>query len=173
MLKQEREIQRLRPKESKIFHWARTGDLDALIEALSTGAQINLEEKNNQGYTPLMLAIYNQQFEFAKSLIAVGVSIHEEDPAGNTVLMITSYKGNVDMLNLLLEKGANLEATNAAGMQAYDWAKAFNRSDILEVLEVKMAKMTPVRSISFREKLFELSKLYLQRIFYKKQDEKN
>ncbi|MAF90590.1 MAG: ankyrin repeat domain-containing protein [Bdellovibrionota bacterium] len=171
MLKQERELHRLRPKESQIFHWARTGDLDALIEALSTGAQIDLEEKNNQGYTPLMLAIYNQQFEFAKSLIAVGVSIHEEDPAGNTVLMITSYKGNVDMLNLLLEKGASLDSTNAAGMQAYDWAKAFNRSDILEVLDSKLAKIKPVKKLSFKEQILFLSRKYIQRIFSKKQEE--
>lgn len=168
MLKQEREIQRLRPKESKIFQWARTGNLDALIEALSTGAQINLEEKNNQGYTPLMLAIYNQQFEFAKSLIAVGVSIHEEDPAGNTVLMITSYKGNVDVLNLLLEKGANLETMNAAGMQAYDWAKAFNRTDILEVLDAKMAHLKPASPLGFRDRLIQLSKFYFQKIIPKK-----
>ena len=118
-----------------------------------------------------MLAIYNQQFEFAKSLIAVGVSIHEEDPAGNTVLMITSYKGNVDMLNLLLEKGASLDSTNAAGMQAYDWAKAFNRSDILEVLDSKLAKIKPVKKLSFKEQILFLSRKYIQRIFSKKQEE--
>ena len=76
------------------------------------GANINAKDKD--GKTVLMLAIRCGETDIAKLLIEKGVNINAKDNKyGDTALMIASLRGDTDIVKLLLDKGAdvNMKAT--------------------------------------------------------------
>ncbi|XP_070542906.1 3'-5' RNA helicase YTHDC2-like [Ptychodera flava] len=58
---------------------------------------------------------------------------------GATALMVAAGRGNSDVVEKLLNLGANVNVRSSNDWTALDWAKKFNRSDIVELIEAHIA----------------------------------
>ncbi|MDG0815018.1 ankyrin repeat domain-containing protein [Bdellovibrio svalbardensis] len=119
--------------EPLLLQAARTGDLGTIAREILAGADIN--EKNHRGYSALMLAAYNDQYDAALLLVEAGADANSVDRGGNSVLMGAAFKGHTGILNLLLKNGARTDLQNFAHQTALDFAKTFGRKEIIPLLE--------------------------------------
>lgn len=69
--------------------------------------QANLEQTNNEGQTPLQLAVTLEQHDVVRLLIAFGASVTCKDNYGDTALRNAVDNGDFEMASLLISSGAN------------------------------------------------------------------
>lgn len=77
-----------------------------------------LFENDLKGDTPLMHAIYREEFELVKLLIDKGSDVNYQRNYGITPLMAAAARAQVKVVKLLLEKGANPEMLDVYGRNA-------------------------------------------------------
>lgn len=116
-----------------IFAAARANDTIQIAAYIKQGIDIN--QANPKGFTPLILAVYNNNKETVKWLISEGAKVDAQDMSGNTALMGATFKGYVDMVDLLIKEGrANVNQVNANGASALIFAATFGQADIVNKL---------------------------------------
>ncbi len=64
-----------------------------------------------------------------------GVYVDTQSVSGETSLMGAAMIGDVAAVRLLLKAGARVATRDKAGMTALDWAKRFNRTAVIDLLE--------------------------------------
>ncbi|WP_369750967.1 ankyrin repeat domain-containing protein [Pontibacter sp. BAB1700] len=96
-----------------LFDAARRGDLTLLKQLIAEGVDVN--EPGPRGFTPLIIATYNNQPEAARMLLEAGADVNAQDQAGNTALMGQCFNGYEGIAELLLEYGADLDVQNGSG----------------------------------------------------------
>ena len=118
---------------SVIFEACRKGDKD-LVETLYTDEPGIINETDPKGYTPLILAVYNNQAEVVKYLLSKGARTEMHDQSGNTALMGVCFRGYKDIVALLLESGVDIDQRNHQGATALTFAATFGHLDIADML---------------------------------------
>jgi ankyrin repeat protein len=119
-------------QEHTVFTASKIGDLNALIKFKESGADFN--QTDSRGFTPLILAVYNNQTEATKYLIANGADVNKGDKSGNTALMGAIFKGYNDLVKVLIDAKANVNQVNLNGASALIFAATFGRIDVVHLL---------------------------------------
>ncbi len=97
----------------------------------SKGAKLN--EKNNFGVTPLMIACSNNSNPFIiELLIKNGADISERDCEGDDALLWTMKNPNDEIIKTLIEHGANIHTKNRTGENIL--TKAIRNSANIEII---------------------------------------
>ena len=123
----------------ELIEKAEVGDLDAVIELVGKGA--NVDEKNNNDDTPLMWASGDGTVEVVKALLDAGAKVDEKDEDGDTALIFASRYGCLDVVKTLIENGAKVDIKNNDGKTAMSLAKdEETRRAILEAVKKKNEK---------------------------------
>ncbi len=121
--------------------------LDAVIgndngkvsDLILKGANINTRQPD--GWTPLLFAVFNKNFELAKLLIEKGADVNAQDyHAGISVLMRAVDSGDINFINYLIKKGVNVNARQKAGNSALSYAISGQRSEIVKLLQTAGAQ---------------------------------
>jgi ankyrin repeat protein len=115
-----------------VFKFARSGNTDEVAYHVELGTDINA--KDEKGRSLLMEAVTYGHLDLSEWLIACGAHVNAVDNLGNSVLMTAAFKGHVSLLKLLLNSGANSEYRNPKGQSAEDFARIFDRIEILVAL---------------------------------------
>jgi ankyrin repeat protein len=89
-----------------------------LVEA---GANVNAKE--NDGSTPLIIASQSGHLDIVKYLVEKGANVNAADVTGVTALMFSSKIGYLDIVKYLVEKGADINAKDKKGKTACDLSK--------------------------------------------------
>jgi ankyrin repeat protein len=118
--------------QNDVFAVARNGSVEEMKVLFEKNANC-VNEVNNYGFSPLILASYRGNFEVAKYLITIVKDINYQSPEG-TALMATVMSGNMELLHLLIDKKANLDATNKTGVTALMLATQFKNIEIITLL---------------------------------------
>jgi uncharacterized protein len=118
---------------SKLGAAAKANSLAELTRLLDAGWPIN--ERDNRGYAPLMLAGYAGQLEAVELLLSRGADPNTTDLFGNTVLMGAAFKGHLTIVLRLLAAGADPDRTNDGGLDARGFALTFGRNDVFMILD--------------------------------------
>ncbi|HTM06442.1 MAG TPA: ankyrin repeat domain-containing protein [Patescibacteria group bacterium] len=84
---------------------AKNDDDVAIIESIKRGAELNI--KNWQGQTPLIVAVTYGNQAAAEALIFAGASVSIKDQAGKTALDYARNGNGQKMIELLLQKEKN------------------------------------------------------------------
>jgi len=112
---------------------AKANDVVQLSRLLDDGCPIN--ERDQRGYSALMLAGYAGNLDAVELLLARGADPNTADYFGNTVLMGAAYKGFARIAQRLLAAGADLDAANNGGLDARGFALTHGRAEVLTVIE--------------------------------------
>lgn len=89
---------------------------------------------NKPGWTPLHYAASSGQVAIMKLLLDKYAFIDAPSPNGTTPLMMAAMYGSGASVKLLLDEGADTAMKNQQGMTALDFAKRGNRPDAVEML---------------------------------------
>ncbi|BDD05675.1 ankyrin repeat domain-containing protein [Aureibacter tunicatorum] len=121
-----------------IFHAARSGDLAIVKEVLSIDPKA-IDRQDYKGYSPLILAVYNEQEEIVDYLLEQGASVSLKDNSGNSALMGASFKGYYALAEKLLKAGAEIDAANHNKATALTFASTFGHEDLVRLFISKGA----------------------------------
>ncbi|MFN3234565.1 MAG: ankyrin repeat domain-containing protein [Gammaproteobacteria bacterium] len=92
--------------------------INALIRWL-TSHDIDVDMLSKKGYTPLMLAVENNNVNFVAQLLSIGADPDTMNQEGDTPLTIAIRNANENMVKLLLENGANPNFASVFGLDLY------------------------------------------------------
>lgn len=123
---------------NNILHYAVTkcNDNESIVKAMLTGNFLNLNAKNNKGFTALFLSIIHRKsrvFQYLISLPEIDFSILDNDL--NTVLHhFISVSGDVNIIEKLLNKGCNIYAKNQQEITPLDLCFEYKRKNVIQFL---------------------------------------
>lgn len=145
----------------------------AAAQALVNASGTDLNMRNAQGETPLMLAAIKGQLALAEQMIARGADVNQtgwtplhyaatgsstamvalmlkhhafvdsESPNGTTPLMMAAQYGSPEAVKLLLASGAQPQQKNQQGLAALEFAKRGQRPDAIEILSAALRAQAP------------------------------
>jgi len=118
--------------QQDIFEVSRNGTIIELNKLYNENPEI-INYKNEEGYTPLVLACYSGNVEVVSFLIDNVSDINGTSTHG-TPLMAAVYKGYTEIVSILLEYGVNVDVTDVKGTTAAHYAVMFKNYDIVRQL---------------------------------------
>jgi uncharacterized protein len=95
---------------------------------------INIEGKDRQGMTPLLVAVSNNNVPMTGYLISKGADVHASEKEQRTALHIAACNGNLPLVILLAHKGANIAAVDGKERTALHIAASLGNLSIVEFL---------------------------------------
>ncbi|XP_042319422.1 kinase D-interacting substrate of 220 kDa isoform X4 [Sceloporus undulatus] len=108
--------------------------LKALLEKCK-----DVDERNENGQTPLMLAAEQGNLEIVQELIKKGANCNLEDADNWTALISAAKEGHVAIVSELLGCNVNMEHRDMGGWTALMWACYKGRTEVAELLLEKGA----------------------------------
>ncbi|XP_041105586.1 kinase D-interacting substrate of 220 kDa-like isoform X1 [Polyodon spathula] len=93
-----------------------------------------VDERNEGGQTPLMLAAERGNLDIVQELLKKGANINLEDFDNWTALISASKEGHVDVVKELLRNNASLEHRDSGGWTALMWAAYKGRTEVTSML---------------------------------------
>ena len=109
------------------------GEAQQVAAALKDGMPVDQKEEN--GNTPLMLASFEGHVETMKILLNAGADVNLCDSKGRTALMFAASGPYPSAVKLLLEKGADIHATDQdEHFTALMFAAAEGLSPVVDIL---------------------------------------
>ncbi len=114
--------------QDALWYAARAGDLRKSAGALSQGA--DLEARDANGDSALIIALNSRQEAMAIWLIERGAHANATDRSGDTPLHLAARQGMVEVTGRLIAAGAGIDAANQDGRTPLMLAVAQHRADI-------------------------------------------
>ncbi|MBI3652623.1 MAG: ankyrin repeat domain-containing protein [Acidobacteria bacterium] len=97
-------------------------------------APINPNQKDVEGFTPLMNAIKNGNQESAQQAIQNGADVNAAIPSGVTALFLAAGMGDKELVKTLIEKGANVNHRADGGFTPLMQAALTGQLEIVKML---------------------------------------
>ncbi|XP_072524018.1 fibronectin type 3 and ankyrin repeat domains 1 protein [Salminus brasiliensis] len=118
------------------LHWAADGGhLPVLEYLLKDGCEVDARDSVSS-WTPLLrVSAVTGDTAVAALLISAGADINVRDKDGKTPLMVAVLNNHEKLVKLLLENGVDQHIRNEFGAGALEMAKAFERKNIIPLLE--------------------------------------
>jgi hypothetical protein len=129
-----------------LFTAARANDVNLAKTLIDAKADVN--QQDDKGYTPLILATYNDNLEVSQFLLKHGADTEIKDHSGRTALMGAAFKGNDREVRLLLDSGANPSASDSKGMTSTMYAVMFGRISVIKMLRAGDTAKTSAAQVS-------------------------
>lgn len=118
--------------QKDVFNVARNGSVEEMKSLFEKNANC-VNDVDDYGFSPLILASYRGNFEVAKYLITIVKDINYQSPEG-TVLMAAVMRNNSELIQILIDKKANLDLTSKTGVTALMLATQFKNIEIIKIL---------------------------------------
>jgi ankyrin repeat protein len=130
---------------------------------LESGAKVNINY--NDGNTPLIVAIENENIEVVKMLLDKGANVNQKDineQYGYTPLTVAIQKKYFKVVELLLDKGADVNQTNDDGFTPLTVAifNDFYNVDIVKLLLDKGANVNEANIYGFTPLIIAIDEKY-------------
>lgn len=119
-------------KGKSIFDIARNGSV-AEVQELMKKDPNSINQTNEGGFSPLILACYRGNTEVAKFLMDHVKDLNYKSQEG-TALAGLSVKYNKDLVTYLLSKNADPNIADATGVTPLFWAVKFGNKELVELL---------------------------------------
>lgn len=119
--------------ETALLLSVRTGLVD-IVDVLLTDPNINLDLKNEDGWSALMYASRGGNLALVRALLDKGANINLQSSDGETALMIAAHYGDLGTTSLLLDRGADIRLADKTGSTALSTATKWGRSAVISAL---------------------------------------
>lgn len=119
-------------KAKSIFDIARNGTVAEVKELMAKNPDV-INQTNDNGFSPLILACYRSNVEVANFLIDNVKDINYKSQEG-TALAGLSVKYNKDLVEHLLKKNADPNIADPTGATPLFWAVKFGNKELAELL---------------------------------------
>ena len=109
------------------------GDRELAASFIKAGIDINAKEED--GRTALLIAAEKGDAWMAALLADNGADVNARDADGYTALMYAAYKGNRELAELLLNRGVDVHARDKDGWTALKFALLQGKTQVAELLK--------------------------------------
>ena len=109
------------------------GDLQMLNLFLKSSA--NLNARTQAGWTALMWAAEKGNTQAMWELLKSGARVNMQNNSGKTALIIATQRGNLGSIGLLLKKGGDPSVADFDKKTSLDYARDFQRQDVIQLME--------------------------------------
>lgn len=120
-------------QDKNIFDLARNGSKSEISSFFKENKEVNCNQINSYGFTPLIMACYYNNKAAVLSFLERNIELDYISPEG-TALMALAVKGNLELTEILLANGANPDLTNVEGITALMYAVQFENKKLVELL---------------------------------------
>ncbi|MBU2572627.1 MAG: ankyrin repeat domain-containing protein [Elusimicrobia bacterium] len=119
------------PTKTLLHQAAMEGDRRGAAYLIEHGADVNL--RRSDGWTPLLLAVFNKQQRVAEELLARGADVNLAADDGTTPLLmaLTWHPKQTGLIELLLNRGADSHALGGQGETALELADRLALGDLV------------------------------------------
>ena len=121
------------------------------IEELYKTRRQNSAKDAQVDATPLHVAAFYGNTEFAKLLLQNGADVDKQDIFGNTALMIAASKDNLEFVKALEQYGSNFDEVNKDDMDAADIAKLSECDRVLHYITGREFVSSSLSEATFSE----------------------
>ncbi|MEU6009214.1 ankyrin repeat domain-containing protein [Streptomyces sp. NPDC047453] len=132
-------------KEATAQLLAAVGDNDTSSAARAIKAGANLEARNDQGRTPLVMATKAHHVKLARLLLESGADPNAKDEIQDSAFLYAGAEGLDEILKLTLEHGADVRSTNRYGGTALIPASEHGH---VETVRILLAAGVPVNHVN-------------------------
>lgn len=95
------------------LHAAEIGHREAAMLFIDAG--VNLETRNEQGWTAIMVAAFHGQAALVDAFAVRGADVHARDMGGNTALHWAAFSGHEQAVQILIQHHAEINPRNDGG----------------------------------------------------------
>ena len=117
---------------TELYEAAAADDTAEVEQLIRYGADVNAKQKN--GWTALMVAAGRGRTESLKVLIDAGADVNVEKNNGQTALMVAADKGSTETIKPLIDAGADANAKYNSGLTAMMLAVGGGHTETLKAL---------------------------------------
>ena len=107
-------------------------DISLVKDLLDKGLDVN--GKNNNGWSALMIAASQGNMEMLKLLIEKGAAVDEKNTQGQTPLIFAAHWGHADVVRLLIEQGVNVNLQMGDGWTALIDSISMDHTEVAKIL---------------------------------------
>lgn len=107
---------------NELVEASRTGDIERVRVLLDNGADVNSNESNDVGDTPLIVASKKGNLELVRLLLERGADVNKPNNNQNAPLHVASMWIQLDIIRVLLENGADINKANNSGFTPLHYA---------------------------------------------------
>jgi ankyrin repeat protein len=118
--------------QEDIFSLIRKDDITEIKKAVKNEPGC-INQMNDNGFTPLILAAYKGNFEIVEFLLVEGANINYQSEMGSA-LTAAVFKGNIELSKLLLAFKADPNGTDLNGVTPLIYAVQFKNKDMIKLL---------------------------------------
>ncbi|XP_055588849.1 kinase D-interacting substrate of 220 kDa B isoform X2 [Uranotaenia lowii] len=116
-----------------LLQFLESDDLAGLKSFLGT-RQLQVDDRDENGTTVLMLACGRGATNFVKELIARGADVQAQDLDNWSPLLFAAKAGHIDIVEILLDNGAEIEHRDMGGWTALMWSSYKGHTAIVSLL---------------------------------------
>jgi ankyrin repeat protein len=120
---------------SELIAAAGKGDITTVEDLIAKGANVNA--RNAEDWTALMLAGKGGHTGVVKAVLEKGAKVNMKNIYGFTALMWAAKGGHTDTVKTMLDKGADVNIKNMGGLTALIYAASEGHTDTVEVLKAR------------------------------------
>lgn len=135
-----------------ILHWAAVMGKERLVEFLLKFNECPVDEADDTGATPLILATLKGSLPICKMLIERGANVNHRNANGHTPVKYAGSKNHKDLLTYLLDCGGNPNARDHIGDSVLHRVSSMEHHDCLRIL-LTHPKSKPIISIDAQNNL--------------------
>lgn len=99
--------------DTSLHSAAANDDVEALRSLISKG--VDIEAKDGNGRTALLVATHENKVNAAKALILAGADVNAKDNINDSPYLYAGARGHLEILKMTLAHGADLKSTNRYG----------------------------------------------------------
>lgn len=129
-----------------LMHAARSGNTQVLEEL----NEVNINQKDSNNDTALILATKYRQYEAVSLLLDKGASVDETDNEGNSALLWAAFNGDLAITELLIANKSSLDLQREDGTTALMLAIMAGQSEIVKLLLLSGADTETCNAVGLR-----------------------
>jgi ankyrin repeat protein len=114
--------------------WKDLPNLNLVSDLIVLGANVNWQDEDNYGRTPLHKAAEYGKVEIARMLIDAGANVNVQDEWGNTSLHVGASWGRYEIARMLIDAGADVNLQDQWDWTALHRAASLGRVEIVRML---------------------------------------
>ena len=120
--------------KSTVLHLAVEYGLVDLASYIINNIQINIEDKDYLGWTPLHWAAWLNRFEILKLLIESKANLEAKDVLNATSFYLAAFNGHIEIVKLLLEFKVDMQVKNLNTNAAIHMASYFEHTNVIGIM---------------------------------------
>jgi ankyrin repeat protein len=124
-------------------------NISIIKDLIKRGADINVQGKDNYGYTPLHVAAVNNKVDIIALLLAAeGINIDIRNQQNMTPLHAAAEGGSKQVIELLLNRGADVNAVDNSGQTPLHIVLIMNEHGLEEIVKLLFARGADINAQS-------------------------